>query len=50
MEQEKKINSLEVALKQVEKAVAHLHLDPGVVAKIKSTQAGAHGQFSGQDG
>ena len=38
MEQEKKINSLEVALKQVEKAVAHLNLDPGIVAKIKSTR------------
>src|SRR5512146_1566630 len=38
MEQGKKINSLEVAMKQVEKATAHLHLDPGVAKKIQSTR------------
>ena len=38
MEQGKKINSLDVAMKQVEKATAHLHLDPGIAAKIQSTR------------
>jgi glutamate dehydrogenase (NAD(P)+) len=38
MEKEKKINSLDVALRQVDKAVAHLNLDPGIIAKIKSTR------------
>ena len=38
MENEKKINSLDVALKQVDKAVSRLNLDPGIIAKIKSTR------------
>jgi len=38
MEKEEKINSLDVALRQVDKAVAHLDLDPGIIAKIKSTR------------
>ncbi len=38
MEKEMKINSLDVALRQVDKAVAHLNLDPGIIAKIKSTR------------
>jgi glutamate dehydrogenase (NAD(P)+) len=38
MEKEKKINSLDVALKQVDKAVSRLNLDPGIIAKIKSTR------------
>ncbi len=38
MEKEVKINSLDVAQRQVDKAVAHLNLDPGIIAKIKSTR------------
>ena len=38
MEKETKINSLDVALRQVDKAVAHLDLDPGIIAKTKSTR------------
>jgi glutamate dehydrogenase (NAD(P)+) len=38
MEKQKKINSLDVALKQVDKAIAHLNLDPGIIAKVKSTR------------
>ncbi|MBP1719220.1 MAG: gdhA, partial [Deltaproteobacteria bacterium] len=38
MEKETKINSLDIALRQVDKAVAHLNLDPGIIAKIKSTR------------
>ncbi len=38
MEKETKINSLDVALRQVDKAVAHLNLDPGIIAKTKSTR------------
>jgi glutamate dehydrogenase (NAD(P)+) len=38
MEKEAKINSLDVALRQVDKAVARLDLDPGIIAKIKSTR------------
>jgi len=38
MAKETKINSLDVALRQVDKAVAHLNLDPGIIAKIKSTR------------
>jgi glutamate dehydrogenase (NAD(P)+) len=38
MEQEKKINPLDVAMKQVEIAAARLQLDPGICEKIKLTQ------------
>jgi glutamate dehydrogenase (NAD(P)+) len=38
MEKEKKDNSLHFALRQVDKAVAHLNLDPGIIAKVKSTR------------
>jgi glutamate dehydrogenase (NAD(P)+) len=38
MEQGQKINPLDVAMKQVEIAVAHLKLDPGLCEKIKYTQ------------
>ncbi len=38
MEKEKKINSLDIALKQVEVAAARLHLDPGVCEKLKQTK------------
>jgi glutamate dehydrogenase (NAD(P)+) len=38
MEEGKNINSLEVAMRQVKKAIEHLHLDPGVAEKIKSTR------------
>jgi glutamate dehydrogenase (NAD(P)+) len=38
MEKTKKINSLDVAQRQVDKAVAHMNLDPGIIAKIKSTR------------
>jgi glutamate dehydrogenase (NAD(P)+) len=38
MEKTKKINSLRVAEKQVDRAAARLHLDPGVAEKIKQTR------------
>jgi glutamate dehydrogenase (NAD(P)+) len=38
MQPEKKINSLEVAEKQVDRAAERLHLDPGVAEKIKQTK------------
>jgi len=38
MEKNKKINPLDVAMKQVDIAAAHLKLDPGIFEKIKYTQ------------
>ncbi|MGB9698943.1 MAG: Glu/Leu/Phe/Val family dehydrogenase [Thermodesulfobacteriota bacterium] len=38
MEKNKKINPLDVAMKQVDIAAAHLNLDPGIFEKIKYTQ------------
>jgi len=38
MEQTKKINPLDVAMKQVEIAAEHLHLDPGICETIKQPQ------------
>lgn len=38
MEKTKKINPLDVAMKQVDIAAAHLNLDPGICEKIKYTQ------------
>jgi glutamate dehydrogenase (NAD(P)+) len=38
METEKKINSLDVALKQVDIAAEHLHLDAGIREKLKQTK------------
>jgi glutamate dehydrogenase (NAD(P)+) len=38
METEKKINSLDVALKQVDIAAEHLHLDSGIREKLKQTK------------
>jgi len=38
MEKTEKINSLKVAEKQVDRAAARLHLDPGVAEKIKQTR------------
>jgi glutamate dehydrogenase (NAD(P)+) len=38
MEKEKKINSLDVALKQVDTAVKYLNLNPGLIEKVKRTR------------
>jgi glutamate dehydrogenase (NAD(P)+) len=38
MEKEKKINSLDVAVKQVDIAAKHLNLNPGLVEKVKQTK------------
>jgi glutamate dehydrogenase (NAD(P)+) len=38
MEKEKKINSLDVAMKQVDTAAEHLKLNPGLIEKVRQTK------------
>jgi len=38
MEKEKKINSLDVAVRQVDTAAKHLNLNPGLIEKVKQTK------------